>query len=65
MWGRVMPVVLAGAIVLLVVGSVYFHFASPWYFTEIASNWGLIDITVDITFWVTGIVFVAVNLFTA
>jgi cytochrome c oxidase subunit 2 len=60
-----MPVVLAVVIILLVVGSIVFHFASPWYFTEIASDWGLIDTTVDITFWVTGIVFVLVNLFTA
>ena len=60
-----MAVVLAVVIVLLVVGSLVFHFASPWYFTEIASNWGLIDTTVDITFWVTGIVFVLVNLFMA
>jgi len=60
-----MPLALAVVIVLLVVGSLIFHFASPWYFTEIASNWGMIDFTVDITFWVCGIVFVAVNLFTA
>jgi cytochrome c oxidase subunit 2 len=60
-----MPVVLAAVIALLVVGSLIFHFASPWYFTEIASNWGLIDLTVDITFWVCGIVFVLINLFTA
>jgi cytochrome c oxidase subunit II len=60
-----MPVVLAVVIILLVVGSVIFHFASPWYFTPIASDWGDIDFTVDITFWVTGIVFVLVNLFTA
>jgi len=60
-----MPVALAVVIALLVIGSLIFHFASPWYFTEIASNWGLIDLTVDITFWVCGIVFVLVNLFTA
>jgi cytochrome c oxidase subunit 2 len=60
-----MPVALAVVIILLVIGSLIFHFASPWYFTEIASQWGLIDLTVDITFWVTGIVFVLVNLFTA
>ena len=36
-----------------------------WYFTPLASNWGTIDFTVDVTFWVCGIVFVAVNLFTA
>jgi cytochrome c oxidase subunit 2 len=57
--------VLAIALVLLVVGSLLFHFLSPWYFTPIASNWGMIDDTVTITFWVTGIVFVAINLFMA
>jgi cytochrome c oxidase subunit 2 len=36
-----------------------------WYFTPLASNWDTVDLTVDITFWVCGIVFVAVNLFTA
>ena len=56
---------IAVVLVLLVVGSVAFHFLSPWYFTPIASNWGMIDDTVTITFWVTGIVFVAVNLFLA
>ena len=52
-------------LILLVIATVIFHFASPWYFTEIASNWGMIDTTVNITFWVTGIVFIAVNLFMA
>jgi len=52
-------------LILLIVGSVLFHFLSPWYFTPIASNWGTIDDTVSITFWVTGIVFVAINLFMA
>lgn len=56
---------LAIVIILLVIGTIIFHFASPWWFTEIASNWGAIDTTVDITFWVTGIVFIAVNLFMA
>ncbi len=58
-------VALAVVIVLLVVGSLIFHFASPWYFTPLASNWSNVDFTVDVTFWVTGVVFVAVNLFTA
>ena len=57
--------VLAIVLVVLVAGSVLFHVLSPWYFTPIASNWGMIDDTVHITFWVTGIVFVAVNLFLA
>jgi cytochrome c oxidase subunit 2 len=50
---------------LLIVGSVLFHYLSPWYFTPIASNWDTIDETVTITFWVTGFVFVAINLFMA
>lgn len=57
---------IAVVILLLVIGSVVFHFVSPlygWWFTDIASNWDMIDTTVDITFIVTGIVFVAVNLF--
>lgn len=56
---------VAIALIVLIAGSLLFHFLSPWYFTPIASNWGTIDDTVGITFWVTGIVFVAVNLFMA
>ena len=56
---------IAIILILLVLGSVLFHFLSPWYFTPIASNWGAIDDTIDITFWITGAVFVAVNLFMA
>ena len=51
---------IAIALVVLALGSVLFHFLSPWYFTPIASNWHAIDTTISITFWVTGIVFVAV-----
>src|SRR5258707_7178914 len=57
--------VLAIVLVLLVAGSVLFHYLSPWYFTPIASNWGTIDDTVTLTFWVTGFVFVVVNCFMA
>jgi len=56
---------IAVVIVLLVVGSIIFHFMSPWWFTPIASNWTTMDDTVILTFWVTGIVFVIVNLFLA
>ncbi len=56
---------IAVVLIVLVVGSLVFHFLSPWTFTPIASNWGMIDTTVDITFIVTGIVFVAINLFMA
>ena len=57
--------ILAAVLVLLIVGSLLFHFLTPWYFTPIASNWGAIDDTIGITFWITGFVFVAINLFVA
>ena len=57
--------IVAIVLILLVVGSVLFHLLSPWYFTPIASNWSTIDDTISLTFWVTGFVFVAVNLFMA
>src|SRR6476661_4642939 len=53
------------ALLVLVFGSVLFHFLSPWYFTPIASNWRAIDSTISITFWVTGLVYVAVTVFMA
>lgn len=56
---------IAIALIVLALGSVLFHFLSPWYFTPLASNWGAIDTTISITFWVTGFVFVAVSGFTA
>ncbi len=56
-----MPIAIVVA--ALIVASVVFHLLSPWYFTPIASNWSLIDTAVDITFWVTGAVFVAINFF--
>ena len=56
---------IAVVLILLVIGTVAFHFLSPWWFTPIASNWNSIDLTIDITFWVTGVVFIAVNLFLA
>jgi cytochrome c oxidase subunit 2 len=57
--------VIAIALIVLVLATVLFHFLSPWWFTPIASNWDTVDATVNVTFWVTGIVFVAVNLFLA
>lgn len=56
---------LAVVIILLVVGTLLFHFLSPWTFTPLASNWAQIDDTINITLLVTGFVFVAVNLFMA
>ena len=56
---------IAIVIVLLVVGSLLFHFLSPWWFTPIASNWQSIDDTIAISLWVLGIVFVLVGFFLA
>ncbi len=56
---------LVMVLVALVFGSIAFHFLSPWWFTPLASNWSSIDLTINITFWVTGFVFVAINLFLA
>ena len=56
---------IAVALLLVAVGTVAFHFLSPWWWTEIASNWGYIDDTIVITFWVTGVVFIGIVLFMA
>ncbi|HXW09701.1 MAG TPA: c-type cytochrome [Steroidobacteraceae bacterium] len=56
---------IAVVLVLLVIGTVAFHVLNPWWFTPIASNWSTMDDTVNLTFWVTGAVFVGVNLFMA
>ncbi|TIT26682.1 MAG: cytochrome-c oxidase, partial [Mesorhizobium sp.] len=40
---------IALVLVLVVVGSVLFHFLSPWWWTPIASNWDYIDHTIIIT----------------
>jgi cytochrome c oxidase subunit 2 len=58
-----MPVVII--LVLIAVGSVAFHFFSPWWWTPIASNWHYVDDTIIITFWVTGLAFTAIVLFMA
>ncbi|MFT6776180.1 MAG: cytochrome c oxidase subunit 2 [Paraglaciecola sp.] len=56
---------IAIALILIVIGSVVFHFLSPWVMTPLASNWGSIDDTMLITFIITGIVFIAINFFIA
>ncbi|MHA6692669.1 cytochrome c oxidase subunit II [Devosia sp. A449] len=56
---------IALILVLIVVGSLLFHFLSPWWFSPLASNWGYIDDTTVLTFWITGAVFSAVLLFVA
>ncbi|NQV84845.1 MAG: cytochrome c oxidase subunit II [Rhodospirillales bacterium] len=56
---------LAIVLVILAVGSVIFHFMSPWWFTPIASNWGSFDDAINITFVITGVVYTGVILFMA
>jgi cytochrome c oxidase subunit 2 len=55
------PIMLVG----VAVGTVVFHVVSPWWWAPIASNWGYIDTTINLTFWITGLTFVAVLFFMA
>ncbi len=52
-------------LILLVIGTLAFHWWSPWWMTPVASNWDNIDTTISITLYITAVVFVAVNLFLA
>jgi len=54
---------IAFVLFLVVVGTLVFHFWSPWWLTPLASNWSGMDETLLLTFWVTGGVFMAVGLF--
>lgn len=54
---------IAIALLVLVVGSVLFHLLTPWALTPLASNWHEMDDTLSITIAVTGLFFVAINLF--
>jgi len=56
---------IAVVLIILVVGSILFHFWSPWWITPLSSNWSMMDDTLTITLVVTGIVFVAINGFLA
>tara|TARA_Y100000780_G_scaffold147297_1_gene132705 strand:- start:14 stop:856 length:843 start_codon:yes stop_codon:yes gene_type:complete len=54
----------AGFIFLaVIIGSVLFHIFTPWWWTDIASNWGAMDDTINLTFWIGGGVFILVCLF--
>ena len=56
---------MAIVLIIIAIGSVIFHIWTPWWATEIASNWGSIDDAIAITFWITGVAYVAVILFMA
>jgi len=54
----------AGFIFLaVIIGSVLFHIFTPWWWTDIASNWGAMDDTINLTFWIGVVVFILVCLF--
>lgn len=55
--------VIALVLLLIVVASVVFHLATPWWLTPLASNWKAMDDTLTITIVVTGVFFVVINLF--
>jgi len=57
--------IVAFVLLVVAVGSVIFHLVTPWWSTPIASNWSQIDFTINLTFWITGFVYVAVILFMA
>ena len=48
---------------LVILGSVLFHIFTPWWWTDIASNWSAMDDTINLTFWIGGGVFILVCLF--
>ena len=47
----------------VIIGSIVFHVWTPWWWTDIASNWGAMDDTIILTFWIGGGVFILVCLF--
>ncbi len=60
-----MAITVAVALVLVAIGSLAFHLASPWWITPIASNWHAMDDALMLTFVITGVAFVALHLFVA
>lgn len=56
---------VAVAIALLVLGTIAFHFLSPWWMTPLASNWQSIDTALLVTMYICTVAFVALNLFMA
>ena len=55
----IMAIVLA----IIVVASVLFHLVNPWWLTPLASHWKSMDDTLTVTLVITGLFFVAINLF--
>ncbi|WP_332776060.1 cytochrome c oxidase subunit II [Polaromonas sp.] len=57
--------IMALALLVIVLGSVLFHFFTPWWTTPLASNWQSMDDMLTITLVITGIFFVVINVFLA
>jgi cytochrome c oxidase subunit 2 len=55
--------IIAVVLVVIVLASLLFHFLSPWHPLPLASNWDQMDNTLTITFVITAIFFVILNLF--
>ncbi|AVR97601.1 cytochrome c oxidase subunit II [Pseudoduganella armeniaca] len=60
-----MTTAVAISLVLIAVGALAFHVASPWWLTPIASNWHAMDDALMLTFAITGVAFVVLHLFVA
>lgn len=56
---------LGVVLILIVIGSVVLTVGGFWWFPPLASNWASIDVMMMITIVVTGVAFIAVNLFIA
>jgi cytochrome c oxidase subunit 2 len=56
---------VAIVIIALVLLSIAFQLLTPWWLTPLESNWRSIDIALDVTMWICGIVFILLNLFLA
>jgi cytochrome c oxidase subunit 2 len=54
---------MAWVLLAIVIGSVLFHIFNPWWITPLASNWKSMDDTLAITVLITGVFFIAINLF--
>jgi cytochrome c oxidase subunit 2 len=58
-------VALAVVLVVIVLGAVVLTVSGIWWLPPLASNWGSVDIMMVITVALTGLAFIAVNLFIA
>ena len=47
----------------VIIGSIIFHVWTPWWWTDIASNWSAMDDTIILSFWIGGGAFILVCLF--